>query len=152
MDEPALVARATSLADALLHASSAQTTRTEQRRARRLGRLLADPVGRELLFTLTDEVLRTGNDSRALDRLRRLVAAGLPSTLDRVDRAGLRLAATGSWVLPALVAPVVRARLRAETRGVILPANDPAFARHVARATRRGRREQRQPARRGDPR
>jgi RHH-type proline utilization regulon transcriptional repressor/proline dehydrogenase/delta 1-pyrroline-5-carboxylate dehydrogenase len=132
MNEPALVASASSLADALLHASSAQTTRAERRRAERLGRLLADPGGRELLFTLTDEVLRATDDGRAVDRLRRLVAAGLPSALGALDRAALRLAAIGGRAAPRLVAPVVRARVKAETRGVILPAHDPPFARHLA--------------------
>ena len=39
--------------------SEADTTRSERRRADRLGRLLADDAGRALLFALTDEVLRT---------------------------------------------------------------------------------------------
>ncbi len=117
---------------------SRETTRGEARRAHRLGRLLADPDGRELLFTLTDEVLRTDDNTRALRRLRRLLAGGVPRSFGPLDRAGLRLAALGGAVLPSAVAPVVRARVKAETRGVILPARDPAFAKHVARRRREG--------------
>ncbi len=136
-DAPELTT-ATSLADALLRRASAQTTRAEARRARRLGRLLADPAGRELLFTLTDEVLRTDDDTRAVGRLRRLIAGGIPRSFGPLDRAGLKLAALGGAVLPAAVAPVVRARVKAETRGVILAAGDPGFANHVARRRRAG--------------
>lgn len=132
------VAKAGSLADVLMRRALAQTTRRESRRAQRLGRLLDDPAGRELLFTLTDEVLRTDDDSRAVGRLRRLAAGGIPDSFGPLDRAGLRLAARCGALLPRAVAPVVRARVKAETRGVILPAGDPAFARHVARRRRAG--------------
>ena len=124
----------------------------ERRRARRLGRCSATTAGRELLFALTDEVLRTP-DAAPLDgpaprpRRRRApaVAAGARPRRAAPGRAG-------SSVAPGPVAAIVRRRIRAETRGVIIPAADPAFARHVARRRVRRLRRQRQPARRGDPR
>ena len=79
-------------------------------------------------------------------------ARGLPSSLPRLDRIALRLAAIGSRTAPGPVAAIVRRRIRAETRGVVIPAADPAFARHVAASDDGGVRPQRQPARRGDPR
>src|SRR6185312_15025845 len=84
----------------------------------------------------TDEVLRTDDDRRAMRRLRSIVAAGLPDSFGPVDRLGLRLAAAGAGLAPALVARAVRARVKNETHGVILPASDPALARHLAQ--RRG--------------
>ncbi len=125
-------AGAVELAVRLMRAAAAETSRSERRRAERLGRLLADEHGRALLFTLTDEVLRTPDPERSMTQLRHLVGAGLPRALPLVDRAGLRLAAAGSRAAPGLVARVVRQRLRAETRGVVIPAADPAFAGHVA--------------------
>ena len=130
---PVSVADAGVLADALLRAALAGTTRAEQRRASRLGRLLGDDAGRELLFTLTDEVLRTDDARRAARRLARLVGGGLPRALGPIDRAGLRLAALVGGAAPAAVARAVRARVHAETRGVILSAADPDFADHLAR-------------------
>jgi len=124
----AVVARAARL----LESAEQQTTGLERRRSRRLGSLLADREGRELLFRLTDEVLRTPTAARSMQQLRELVDAGLPRALPAVDRAALRLAAIGARVAPGPVAAVVRRRIRAETRGVIIPAADPAFARHVA--------------------
>ncbi len=121
------------LAEHLLVEAERGTTRRERRRAHRLGALLADDAGREFLFALTDQVLRTPAPARAMQQLRDLVAAGLPAALPRLDRAALRLAGLGSTVAPGPVAAVARRRIRAETRGVIVPADDPAFRRHVAR-------------------
>ena len=64
-------------------------------------------------------------------QLRDLVGAGLPPSLPAPDRAALRLAALASSAAPRPVAAIVRRRIRAETRGVIIPAADPAFRRHV---------------------
>ena len=127
-ESSAVVARAARL----LESAERQTTWRERRRSRRLGSLLADREGRELLFRLTDEVLRTPTATRSMQQLRALVDAGLPRSLPPADRAALRLAAVGARVAPQPVAAIVRRRIRGETRGVIIPAADPAFARHVA--------------------
>ena len=118
-------------AERLLALAGAQTTARERRRADRLGRLLGDDRGRELLFSLTDEVLRTPEPRRSMAQLRDLVGAGLPPSLPAPDRAALRLAALASTAASRPVAAIVRQRIRAETRGVIIPAADPAFRRHV---------------------
>ena len=57
-----------------------------------------------------------------------------PRPSARVDRLLLR---GGAWIaplLPAFVMPLVVRRIRRETRGVVLPAEDPGFARHLRRA------------------
>jgi len=128
----AAVAEAVELAERLLRDADTRASRGERRRARRLGRLLEDHAGRDLLFALTDEILRTPQPDRAMGQLRALVGAGLPDALPRLDRLALRAAALGSRVAPGAVAAAVRQRIRAETRGVIIPARDPAFARHLA--------------------
>jgi RHH-type transcriptional regulator, proline utilization regulon repressor / proline dehydrogenase / delta 1-pyrroline-5-carboxylate dehydrogenase len=130
--------RAEHLADTLLRTSRSGETFAERRRARRLGRLLAGPDGRELVFRLTDEVLRTEDDRHAARRLRALVGEGLPGSLGLLDRAGLRAAAAASARLPDVVARVVRTRLHGETRHVVIRAADPALARHLARRRRAG--------------
>jgi RHH-type proline utilization regulon transcriptional repressor/proline dehydrogenase/delta 1-pyrroline-5-carboxylate dehydrogenase len=136
--DEAAITTAIALAEGLLVDAERLTTRRERRRSRRLGRLLADDAGREFLFALTDQVLRTPNPTRAMGQLRELVADGLPSSIGRLDRAGLRLASLGSAVAARPVAAVARRRIRHETRGVIVPADDPAFRRHVARRRKEG--------------
>ncbi|MGI9028652.1 MAG: proline dehydrogenase family protein [Ilumatobacteraceae bacterium] len=122
----------------LLQSADRGTTRRERRRATRLGRLLAAGDGRALLFALTDQVLRTPTAHRSMAQLRALVDDGLPAALPLPDRVGLRLAAFGSRFAPPAVAAVVRGRIRAETSGVIVAAEDPAFARHLAGRRRQG--------------
>src|SRR5438445_2883431 len=136
--EQELIAGAESCAAALVRNALAGSTFAERRRAARLGRILSDPIGRELMFTLADEVLRTGDEARAARRLRSLVAAGAPRSLGLVDRVGLRLAAAGGRVAPAVVGRAVRARVRADARGVIASAADPAFSARMARRAREG--------------
>src|SRR5690349_18622897 len=109
------LADAVALAGELVHKANKETTARERRQAARLGRLLADPDGRELLFSLTDEVLRAPDNARAMHRLRTLLRDGVPRALGPVDRAGLRLAALGGRVAPALVDRLVEQRVRAET-------------------------------------
>ena len=137
-DPDGLVVAAEAAAERILRRATAGTTGAERRRARRLGRLLEDPAGRALLFALTDEVLRTPAPDRAMAQLRALVRAGLPAALPAADRAALRAAAVGSRIAPRPVAAMVRRRIRAETRGVIVPARDPAFGRHLAARHRDG--------------
>lgn len=138
-DEDA-VAASVALAGGLLVAAAASTTTGERRRSARLGRLLADPAGRALLFTLTDEVLRATGNGRAMARLRDLVGEGLPRSLSALDRLALRAGAAGGRLAPGPVATLVRRRIRGETKGVILPADDPGFGRHLARRAAEGMR------------
>ena len=129
--DSAPVEQAVALARRMLADSLADATRSERRRQHRLGRLLADPQGRELLFALTDEVVRIETPSRAARRFAAVVRQHPTSALGAGDRLLLR---GGAWIaplLPALVMPLVVRRIRRETRGIVLPAEDPGFARHL---------------------
>jgi RHH-type proline utilization regulon transcriptional repressor/proline dehydrogenase/delta 1-pyrroline-5-carboxylate dehydrogenase len=129
-----LADEAVALADRLLRDALAHTTRRERRQLLRLGRLVSDPAGRELVQRLTDEVLRIGSHRRAAQRLAAVVADGrLPSSLSRLDRLLLNMAAMLAPGLPRVVMPLARRRILAETKGVVLPAEDPRFAAHAAR-------------------
>ena len=117
----------------LLRAALAGASAAERRRQRRLGRIVEDPAARELVQRLTDEVLRITDDATAARRFRRLVAAqAVPRAFGAIDRAMLRAGAGMADAVPHLVMPLVRRRIVAETRGLVIPAQDPAFGRHVA--------------------
>ena len=138
-DDLQLADRAVALADALLREATASATRAERRQLHRLGRLVADPAGRELVQRLTDEVLRIGSNRRAGRRFADVVAThGLPSSLGRVDSLLLKAGAKLSRPLPQVVMPLVRRRILAETRGVVLPAEDPQFGAHAEQRRREG--------------
>ncbi len=114
-------------------------TPAERRQLNRLGRLVADPAGRELVQRLTDEVLRIGSNRRAGIRFADVVAThGLPPSLGRVDSLLLKAGAKLARPLPQVVMPLVRRRILAETRGVVLPAEDPQFGAHAEQRRHEG--------------
>ena len=117
----------------LLARAGALTTRTERRSARRLGRLIGDDAGRDLLLDLTDQVLRIRDRRRAARRLHDLVRAGVPRSLGLVDGMGLRMLGRIAPYAPRLAEWAVDWRVGSETNGVILPAEDSPFSRYVAR-------------------
>ncbi|HSJ90504.1 MAG TPA: bifunctional proline dehydrogenase/L-glutamate gamma-semialdehyde dehydrogenase, partial [Ilumatobacter sp.] len=136
--DAALADEAVALAGRLLVAGEAQLTRRERRQRERLGRLIADPGGRELLFELTDQVLRIDDPARAARRFAGIVGRHPSEALGPIDRVLLRAGAITAPLLPRVVMPLVERRIVAETRGVVLPADDPAFARHLAKRARQG--------------
>ncbi len=126
-------------AEQLLAESLAATTRVERRQQARLAGVVQDEALRELTFALTDEVLRVGSPRRAAARFRTIVRdVGVPRSLGITDRGLLRVGAALAPVVPWLVMPLVRTRIVRESNGVVLPADDPAFADHLARRSREG--------------
>lgn len=120
-------------AESLLAASTASTTRKERRSGRRLGRLLADDAGRDLLLDLTDQVLRIRDRKRAARRLRDLVRDGVPRSIGIIDGTGLRMLGAIAPYAPRLAEWAVDWRVGRETTGVILPGEDAPLTRYLAR-------------------
>ncbi len=121
-------------AERLLTASLDGTTRGERAQRRRLAAVIEDDQLRALTFALTDEVLRVEDPRRAAVRLRAIVRdVGVPHSLSLIDRLSLSVGARLAPFVPWLVMPLVRRRIVRESNGVVLPADDPAFARHLAR-------------------
>lgn len=108
-------------------------TRAERRRQDRLGRLVADPAGRNLVFRLTDEVLRLDRPRSAAQRFASLVAEGVPKSVGPLDRRLMAVAARVGRLAPLLVMPLVKRRIVAETKGLIIPADDADLTRHLHR-------------------
>ena len=124
---------AAATAERLLTAATAATTRKERRSAKRLGTLLADDAGRDLLLDLTDQVLRIRDRKRAARRLRDLVRNGVPASLGLIDGTGLRMLGAIAPYVPRLAEWAVDWRVGRETTGVILPGEDAPLTRYLAR-------------------
>jgi RHH-type proline utilization regulon transcriptional repressor/proline dehydrogenase/delta 1-pyrroline-5-carboxylate dehydrogenase len=138
MNEPA-VAAAEQLAAELLAGAEGRQGRAERGRAARVSRLLSSPEGLGLILALTDEVLRIHDPRRAAAVLAGLVGPGTESAaLGPLDRLALRAGARLGPHLPQVVLPAVRARVRSEMAGVVLPAGRRRLARHVERRRRQG--------------
>ena len=124
---------ATERAEELLRESLAAATPRERRQQARLASVVQDEQLRSLTFALTDEVLRFGSARRAAARFHTIVGdVGVPPSLGLVDRVSLRFGAAIAPLLPWVVMPLVRSRIVRESNGVVLSADDPEFARHVA--------------------
>ena len=128
-----LISRAETLALSLLERAEVLTSRTERRRSRRLAALLGDDDARDLLLDLTDQVLRIRAPKRAARRLHDLTADGVPAALGATDRLGLSLLGRVAPAIPSVADRAVDWRIDRDTAGVILPADDPAFADYVTR-------------------
>ncbi len=135
----ALVERAIEVAAGLLRESQSEESSSERRRRLRLGRLVDDEAGRELTLALTDQVLRIDGRRRAAERFADLVRThGVPDALGPIDSAMLAVGSRVARAVPGIVMPLAIQRILAEAGGVVLPAEDPAFARHVRRRHEEG--------------
>jgi RHH-type proline utilization regulon transcriptional repressor/proline dehydrogenase/delta 1-pyrroline-5-carboxylate dehydrogenase len=130
--EQADVERAVVLAERLLGESLAIASAAETRQMKRLGRLIEDERGRELVQMLTDDVLRIHDPARAARRFADVVRSiGIPESLGRLDALMLRTGARIVPRAPRVLMPLVVRRVRNETKGVVLSSLDPALADHV---------------------
>jgi RHH-type proline utilization regulon transcriptional repressor/proline dehydrogenase/delta 1-pyrroline-5-carboxylate dehydrogenase len=132
-----LADRAVLLCEQLLWAGREQNT--SRRRLQRLARIVDDAEGKSFILALTDEVLRIQRPRRAAARLRSVVARrDPPAFLGPIDRVLLMAGTALAAVVPGAVMPLVKARLRAETARVILPAEHQKYRRHAERRRRQG--------------
>lgn len=117
---------------------AAAPTRQETAQARQLARLLADDEGRDLLLDLTDQVMRIHEPARSARRLHDLTGDGLPDSLGLVDRLGLKTLGLLAPLAPKTSQRLVSWRVDRSTSDVILPADDPQFARYLERRKSEG--------------
>ena len=138
LDDAELIRRAEAIALDLLTRADADTRRAERQRAGRLSALLSAEAGRDLLLDLTDQVLRIRDPKRSARRLHDLTRGPVPTSLGGTDRLGLRALGMVAEAIPRLSARAVDWRIDRDTSGVILPADDPAFADYVRRRRAEG--------------
>ena len=127
-----LVNEAIDLARRLLGTSLEDESRSEVRRRERLGALLADDRGRQLIFAMTDQVLRIDDPVLAAHRFADVVRQHHTNAVGRIDALLLRAGALVAPRLPRIVMPLVVKRIKAETHGIVIPADDPQFGTHLA--------------------
>src|SRR5262245_27958734 len=118
-----IATRAVALAAEILNAANRGQTAAECRRGRKVHALIADPAAKAFSMALTDRAFRSRSARRFADAFRGVIREhGLPHGFSWFDRAMLLAGSAGAQILPELVLPAVRHRLRAESKGVILPA------------------------------
>jgi RHH-type proline utilization regulon transcriptional repressor/proline dehydrogenase/delta 1-pyrroline-5-carboxylate dehydrogenase len=139
-----LVDAAVDLAGRWAAASTAEggpTTRADRRAradAERLGRLVADPAGLRLALGFVDDVARPQDVRVAAKALAGLGAhAGDASFLGAVDRTLFRVGARLAPVLPSVVVPAARVRLR-QLVGHLVADAGAGLGKHLARTRAEG--------------
>jgi RHH-type proline utilization regulon transcriptional repressor/proline dehydrogenase/delta 1-pyrroline-5-carboxylate dehydrogenase len=126
-------AQAESLAESLLLASRERALPSEQARMELLSRLVEDAPGQAFTTALTDRIFRARDPRHILEQLRQLsLRFGPPRYMPPLERAQLRAARMVGLVAPGLVGPKVIERVRAETRSVLLRAEQPALGSYLA--------------------
>ena len=101
--------------------------------ARRLADLLDDPAGVVFAMRFVDRVIRPEDNAVAADELAALVAeSGTPGFLGFIDRTLLKLGARMAPVIPWLVMPLAKARMRALVGHLIADADPANLGRHLA--------------------
>jgi len=117
-------------------AAAGDVTRTERRTAEQLGTLLADDAGLDFATGFVDRVMRAESDAVAATALRRLVAASDRGAafLGRIDRVLLGAGALLAPVLPGIVVPLARRRLRQLVGHMVLDATPRDLAPQLERA------------------
>ena len=133
--------QAVALAERLLRTARQEQTAAEQEQAARLARMMADAAGKELTIALVDQAFRSHHPDRIADQLRHLLHLyGTPHYMDWWERVALALGSAMSHYLPNLVVPPVIARLRQETRAVILPGEEGDLRRYLQQRRQDGMR------------
>ena len=140
LDAP-LARETADLAGQLLQAAQRYETRQEKRQAIKLAGMMDDPYGKAMTMALVDQAFRSHNPARIADQMRYLLAVyGVPTYLAWWERAALSV---GGWLggyLPQLVVPLLVARLRHETRHVIVPAEEDTFRAYLQQRRQDGMR------------
>lgn len=124
------------LIDGALRRAAAIVERVDRQpatKADRLLRLIRDPAGQRFGRELVDRVARPRDDRTAMRGLVGVLAElGIPGAVGIVDRGALLAARRIGPILPGLVAPLARRRLRTMTSAAVLPAEDRFLRRHLA--------------------
>lgn len=133
--------QAVDLTARLLEDSRRGETTAERAQSRKIARLMEDPNGKAMTMAMSDQVFRSHRPSRIADQLSYLVERyGVPTYLGNFDQWALWLGSTLGEYIPAMVVPFVVAKLRQETRSVILPSEEEEFREYVERRRSEGTR------------
>ncbi|GII99273.1 L-proline dehydrogenase [Sediminihabitans luteus] len=134
-----LVESAVTLARTWISAADADQDAAEQSTARRLGALVSDPKGLELAVRFVDDVARPHDVRVAAKELHRLgeLAGDAHGFLGPVDRLLMRTGALVAPVLPHVVVPAARVRLRQLVGHLVADAGK-GLGPHLARTREQG--------------
>lgn len=120
------------LAERLLRNSLRDTTRSEAAQMKRLSRMISNPEAKQLSLAMTDRLGRSQSPVRSAQMWRDLLNRfGTVHGFSLLDHTLLEMGKHWSRLFPGLVMKAVNERLLAETREVILPAENEALTEYL---------------------
>jgi RHH-type transcriptional regulator, proline utilization regulon repressor / proline dehydrogenase / delta 1-pyrroline-5-carboxylate dehydrogenase len=138
-DLETLPQQAVKLAAEILRASREKETREERNRSAMMARMMADPAGKKFTIAMADQVLRMKRPERAAKRMVGLIEQyGVPQYFGTLDRMAIRLGTPMAKLLPRLVIPQVKSKVRSDSQHVIISAEDQAFKKYLAQRKQTG--------------
>jgi RHH-type transcriptional regulator, proline utilization regulon repressor / proline dehydrogenase / delta 1-pyrroline-5-carboxylate dehydrogenase len=130
---------AVDLAAFLLEDARKRESPEERAQAGKIARMMDDPRGKLMTMAMSDQVFRSHRNARIADQLNHLVDQfGVPKYLGNWEQWALWLGSTMGEYIPSVVVPFVVAKLRQETRSVILPSEEEDFRAYVDTRRRQG--------------
>ena len=137
----ALPEQAVTLAANLLRDAEPHLTTAERRQAESMARMMNDPEGKRFTLALADQVFRCPDHGRSAETFIQLIARhGIPRYLRWWERLMLKAGVIGARVLPSLAMPAVMAKVRWESKRVILPGEPRLLHNYVSRRRSEGTR------------
>ena len=125
--------KAVDLAAELLRASRKNESSLERARSELMARMMNDEPGKKFTIAMADQVLRMRRPEQAARRMNSLVEEyGIPKYFGNLDRLGLRIGNFLAGVVPRLVMPLVKAKVRKDSAHVIISAEKMAFSKYLA--------------------
>ncbi|MDG2011855.1 MAG: bifunctional proline dehydrogenase/L-glutamate gamma-semialdehyde dehydrogenase, partial [Pirellulaceae bacterium] len=99
----------------------------------KMARMMADPAGKKFTIAMADQVLRMQKPRRSAGRLRNLLREyGLPKYLTWLDRTILWFGNRVAQIVPGIVMPLVKDRVRTDSAHVIISAEPDKFPDYVS--------------------
>ncbi|HEX7476685.1 MAG TPA: proline dehydrogenase family protein [Polyangiales bacterium] len=132
LSEVELTTSAVRLAELLQDQSERERSSQERGRVALLARLMHDEVGQAFTTLLTDRVYRSRQPDRIVDAARYLLRTlGTPTYLPALARGQLQLLLRAGPFMPEPAARGLLAKLRSETREVVISSEPQPFAEHL---------------------
>jgi RHH-type proline utilization regulon transcriptional repressor/proline dehydrogenase/delta 1-pyrroline-5-carboxylate dehydrogenase len=134
-----LVAPAIDLVAEWLRRADDLGSRDDRRAMDRLGALISDEHGVDFVMQFVDRVARPDSDRVAAHQLAAIVAGSrLPRFLSPIDRVLLRVGTRIAPLVPSLVMPIARRRMRTIVGLLVAPADHDALGAHLAHQRQEG--------------
>lgn len=123
---------AVELAAELLAAGQSQQTTAERQQGEKMAEMMADPLGKIMTISLSDQAFRSHDPARINDQIRHLIEGyGVPSYLAGWEQAALNVGTLVGELMPQLVVPFITAKLKSETQNVILSGEEKPFRAYL---------------------